>query len=467
MMYRTIRVDMYRGLPLLVFVGCTSPAEDSGLPAWSPAVRSEAGHLIDQAGRDVLLRGVNARVEGVFDVTFDDGRTALEPIPPFTAADCRVVAETLGGNLLRLPLSWSGLEPAQGAFDDAYLDRTLALVDACAGVGVYTLLDLHQDAFSKEIGEDGAPLWAIVPAPEELLEGPLTDLGERRLSGQVLAAFRSLYTDAEGLHAAYARMAAEVARRARGHDGVIGLELQNEPVPLGDDAALDAFHHAVADAVREAAPELPVYFEPDSMRNLRDEAPVAVPFGVDNAVYAPHLYVDVFEDGWASGDVSAIERSLAGIHDEAAAHGASVLVGEFGHDPRSTQGQAYVTAALDAMDTTPTSWAFWVYEEWSQGGWGLYDSDGSARGALRDGAVGLLARPFPAAIPGKITTVHWDGTTLSYRVEGPTAGESVVDWPDRLGVPTVTCGGTLVSASREHGRLVFSCDNTSVTVVGG
>ena len=34
------------------------------------------------------------------------------------------------------------------------------------------MIDLHQDAYSKEIGEDGAPLWAIQPPPTMLLAGP-------------------------------------------------------------------------------------------------------------------------------------------------------------------------------------------------------------------------------------------------------------------------------------------------------
>lgn len=454
------------GWGLVLGVGGCVPGGESGAPgpAWEPAVRAEGGRLVDAEGRDVLLRGVNARVEGPFDVTFADGRTALEPIPPLVEEDCVFLASTLGANLLRLPLSWSAIEPDEGRFDDAYLARALALSDTCAAHGVFTLLDLHQDAYSKEIGEDGAPLWAIVPPPETLLEGPLTDLGDRRLSPQVLAAFRSLYTDTDGLHAAYATMAAEVARVARGHAGVVGLELQNEPVPLGNATALDQFHQTVADAVRAAAPEMPLYFEPDSLRNLTDSDPVTVPFARENAVYAPHLYVDVFEDGWASGDVGAIETSVAAMHDEAARHGASVLMGEFGHDPRSEQGRAYLAAALDTMDTTPTSWAFWVYEEWSQGGWGLYDSDGTGRGALREEAVALLARPFPAAVPGRIGTVAWHDGALTYTVEGATAGETVVDWPTALGNPTVTCGSITVPATLDNGRLRFTCDAANVAV---
>ena len=83
-------------------------------------------------------------------------------------------------NLLRLPINWSGLEPAEGQFEEDYLLRVDQVIDWCAEFGIYVLVDFHQDAYSKEIGEDGAPLWAIVPPPTELLEGPMHDLTDRR-----------------------------------------------------------------------------------------------------------------------------------------------------------------------------------------------------------------------------------------------------------------------------------------------
>jgi len=116
--------------------------------------RLHGGRLVDERRREVTLRGVNARVEGIFDVTFGDGRLSLEPIPVFDDGDAATMAR-FGLNLLRLPISWSGLEPVRGRFDTAYLDRIAAVVALCRAHGIVVLLDFHQDAFSKEIGEDG------------------------------------------------------------------------------------------------------------------------------------------------------------------------------------------------------------------------------------------------------------------------------------------------------------------------
>ena len=73
-------------------------------------------------------------------------------------------------------MNWGAIEPEPGQFDAEYLASARDLIAACGAVGVY----------SKEIGQDGAPLWAIVPPPAELLGGPLEDLEVRRLSVQVI-----------------------------------------------------------------------------------------------------------------------------------------------------------------------------------------------------------------------------------------------------------------------------------------
>ena len=52
-----------------------------------PWVSVENLRLVDAIGREVSVRGINARVEGLFDVSFDDGRIPLEPIPAFTRED--------------------------------------------------------------------------------------------------------------------------------------------------------------------------------------------------------------------------------------------------------------------------------------------------------------------------------------------------------------------------------------------
>ncbi len=231
------------------------------------------GALVDDEGRQVWLHGVNARVQGLFDVTFDDGRVPLEPIPDFGAADATNI-RSLGLNAIRLPINWSGLEPTEtGGFSAPYLERIAQIVGLARDAGLFVMLDLHQDAYSKEIGEDGAPYWAISPAPPERLQGPLNDLEARRLSKPVKDAFETFFgPSAEGirLRARFAKAAARVASRFATEPAVVGLELFNEP--LGTDEQLAAFHAEVLAEVRLAAPKKLVFFEPSALRNLTDRA---------------------------------------------------------------------------------------------------------------------------------------------------------------------------------------------------
>lgn len=458
---------------MLLLLACAHPPDDSGPVVALPRVQpyADGATLRDAEGRTLVLHGMNARVDGLFDVTFDDGRTALEPIPPFGEDDCAFLADELGLNLLRLPVNWSGMEPEDDAWDDAYFERIASVVDACHAHGVYTLLDLHQDAYSKEIGEDGAPLWAIVPAPDELLEGPLDNLEQRRISAAVLAAFHSLYTNESGLWTAYGDMAAELAGRFTESPGVVGIELHNEPVTLGDVGALDDFHAAIAADVRERAPDMALYFEPDAFRNTLDVMAVGDVFPFPNAVYSPHIYTDVFEDGWVDEDEQAVRDSVNAARAEADEHGTPLFVGEFGNDPATDVGQHYTTTCLDAFDAVGASWAYWVYEEWSQGRWGLYDADpddDEARGALRAPIADILDRPYPAAVAGTLVGFSWDGATLVVNLEPGSTGTHVIAAPQRVWPSTVraTCDGAAVEVTRAGGRASFACAGAVVEVTG-
>ena len=418
----------------------------------------------------MLLRGINARVEGLFDVTFDDGRTPLEPIPPFDGQDCRFLSEELGMNMLRLPVSWSAIEPERGVVDDRYLDDALALAEDCHEHGIQVLVDLHQDAWSKHIGEDGAPLWAILPAPGQLLEGPLDDLASRRVSPIVLAAFESFWRDVDGIQGAFIDMAAHVARRIDGQPGVIGLELFNEP-GVWDVADLDRFHRRAAERLEAETPDLTLFFEPNAARNFLDWIDTGEPFPHADAVYAPHVYTHVFsgpQDGWLGEDPAPLAASMAAASDEADHHGTPLFVGEYGNDPATPWGLRWIGEQLALQDRHLASSALWLYEEHSQDSWGLFEGEGEGR-ALREDLADLVAHPFPAAVDGQLlaTGVEADG---SLRVELANAGRGthriaapLRHWPGSL---RATCDGEPAAVVREQAAALVRCQGSVLRVTG-
>lgn len=440
---------LVRVATVLAVAACSGGGDERA--HFSP-IDSDGANLRDQEGRIALLHGVNARVEGIFDVTFDDGRQPLEAIPALEAADCRRMRE-LGFDLLRLPLSWSGIEPERDAIDEAYLDRVAAAVDCAGSNGMLVLLDFHQDAYSKEIGEDGAPLWAIEPPPTMLLEGPLDDLDARRQSRQVLDAFDSFFAvgDPHGLQAEFIAMAEAVAARFAGDPAVIGFEIFNEPVAPPDE--LEPFHAAAAAALRAAAPDKLVFFEPNAIRNLTDSQPLAAaPFPVQGAVYAPHAYTFVFGgqgDLLASATKEDLRPGIENARAEAESWGVPLLFGEFGIGPTWDNADRWMQWEQELHDEVLASDCFWVWKEISQGGWGLYDLVDGAW-VERPQVVGWVSRLHAARIAGGAASVDSSGGQLTVDIDDPIGAANLVYVPEASADTfAATCDGAAVSGARD------------------
>lgn len=457
----------------LALLGCSSPSGPSapigpsGPPCSEPRFAEgrlsiQCAQLVDAEGRVVFMHGVNARVEGIFDVTFEDGRAPLEQIPALSLEDTKRM-RAMGFNSLRLPINWSGLEPHDGeGFSEAYLDKVEAAVDLAAQAGLRVLLDFHQDAYSKEIGEDGAPLWAIIPPPVMLLEGPLTDLDKRRTSSQVLQAFDTFFGDtADGvmLRARFAAAVAHVAARFKGNSAVLGVELYNEPIAQ-DSAHLHAFHDAVIAAVREVDPGLVLLFEPDTQRNLFDYAPLAKRDPWPGTAYAPHVYTLAFggsPEERASMTRDTLDFSNEAARNEADSWAAPLVITEFGYDPKGIQAENYLRWQTELQDQYLASGYFWVWKEQSQGSWGMFEwsaADGSWM--ERDNVRKALSRVAAEAIAGFPTALGYDSEARRFEVKF--TGDPEVTAPSLIFVPDasdfapsfdVTCDGAAVTASRD------------------
>lgn len=401
----------------IALASCTSSTDDPA-PA-APACRGPSfegaplsircGALVDDRGREVRLHGINARVEGVFDVALDGGRVPLEPIPPFGPEDATRMRE-LGWNALRLPIQWSGVEPTEtGGFDAAYVARVRRTVDVAHAAGLYVLVDFHQDAYSKEIGEDGAPYWAIVPPPPQKLQGPLTDLDQRRLSKPVLDAFETFFgpsPDGARLRDRFARMAAHVAAALADHPGVIGFELFNEPI--ASFARLRAFHAALLPVIQAAAPKKLVFFEPPAIRNFTDRADIPdAPLG-PGTVYSPHVYTAAFGTPEIRAAVTedAVRRSYEAARAEADAWEAPLVVTELGFPPSDPRFGEYMGWHASLADELGASTFYWLWKEMTQGSWGLFDYDAAGNATERAGVVAALSRVRIEACAGRIERIE-------------------------------------------------------------
>ena len=62
-----------------------------------------------------------------------------------------------GQNFVRLGVMWEAVERSPGKYDDEYLDKVEQLINKLGEAGIYTLVDMHQDVFSRSICGEGFP----------------------------------------------------------------------------------------------------------------------------------------------------------------------------------------------------------------------------------------------------------------------------------------------------------------------
>jgi len=378
--------------------------------------------------------------------------------------------------VLRLPVHWSGIEPNDTdppTYEQKYLDEVVKVVAAAKAADVRVLLDMHQDAYSKYIGQDGAPLWAIVPPPEKILEGPLGDLGARVLSPQVQKAFNTFFsrTDPAGvkLRARFGKAVAALTQRFVGDPTVVGIDIFNEPATADDN--LRAFDEEIALAIRSVDPKRLVFFEPSGTRNLFDTSKLASgPLSMGGTVYAPHVYTHVFtqtDDKWlASFTIEDLRPSNQSARDEAESWGAPLFIGEFGWGPNSARFADYIGWQLDLQDEYMASSTYWLWKERPSTAWGFYDYDDKTDTWIERPAVRkVFARVAPRAIGGWPVAWKWDGKAarfeLRYIADPAVSAPTILHLPqpeDALANFRVTCDGGVVNATPDaRGDLVVSC----------
>ncbi len=445
-------------LPLLAIAAC---APGKYAATFAP-VDSDGHDLRDAEGRVKIYRGVNVHIAGIFDVTFQDGRAPREPLPGFDASD-PIDMRARGFNLVRLPIDWSAIEPARGQFADDYLDRVAGIVAWCRAAGVDVLIDLHEDGWSKELCEDGAPLWAIVPPPAMLTGGPVPG-PDCHASAGAIAAFNSFWDDADGLQEAYIDMLAHVAGRFRDDPAVIGYEIMNEPI--GGDDTIQTFQARAAAALRAADGKKLVVFEPAATRNFTNSSPIsATPFPVAGAMYAVHIYTAIFNNTATLADGTypqLLSDSIHGARDEADGWHTPLIVTEYGLGSTEPVGPAWIGHTLDDFDAVGASSTWWLWKDPSPGGWGLFDPQPDGSYTPRATMMAALSRPYAVAVGGDVDAVTWDGATLTVRLRGRGDVPARHDIFWNQGAPAIACDGRPIAADS-----VDAVDSLYVVRCGG
>ena len=427
-----------------------------------------AGILRDEHGRDVQLRGVNT-----------GGRSKWSPFVPFpvgpapTVADIEEAAPPFfarlrewGLDTVRLPFSWEALEPSEGNYDSAYLDRYVAMIDAAWALGLRVIVDFHQDVYASPFCGDGFPLWTLLDSE---LGPPLRDCPDWGIGYIVKTGVRDsfdrFWADENGVQAKYREMWKQMATRVADHPGVVGLELINEPgwgsapnIDAWKQTTLTPFHTATIAYLRSIVGDGPLILFNNTgveavglspVKHLRPEG--------DGLIYAPHLY----DAGLIAGDPYAgnvPEEHIAPLAAFSRDHGVHPLIGEFGYHLDAAGGEAWLTKMVDALDQHRVSGTLWEYSQneelWNGEDLSLVDASGVERPI-----VDVYVRPWLRALAGRDATFTWDPATRSAAATWTgDGGISELALPPRLftAAPSVTLTGpgACYTVDRERGTLL-------------
>jgi endoglycosylceramidase len=445
-------------------------------PSPSPAGRADHGllaltvdqnggaRIVDVSGRQVLLRGVN--VNQLIDYYAHD--PALPTVQPLSEADFADMAR-MGFNVVRLGVSWSRLEPSPGTFDDGYVGQIRQAVGWATRHRLYTVLDMHQDAWAKfvasppgvvcppglspAIGWDGAPAWAT------LLDGMTTCRGAvREASPAVVQAFTNFYLDRNGIQTRLVQSWAHLARAFAADPAVAGYDLFNEPNPgnfqqATSTARLADYYRRTIDAIRAAESTVPhgfhhlAFVEPNLLWPVVGPAAAPPPgFTTDPLiVFAPHLYA-----GSLPPNTVTIEQGFAIAQTVAASYHAPLWAGEWGWFGDPQTDAAKVRRYTAAADTYRIGGAWWVWKQACGDPHNVIASgigpvignlnryacpSGTTLGMPAPFAVPLSA-PYPQAAPGWLTALRSDPDTAAITLAGhnpnPAANCQLLLWiPDR------------------------------------
>lgn len=456
----------------------------------------------DVTGRQVILRGVN--VNQLIDYYLRDPAVPATRPP---AEDDFAQMAAMGFNVIRLGMSWSRLEPERGRFDEAYLREIQAAVAGAKAHGIYTVLDMHQDAWGNALarpsgrcgggttpttGWDGAPDWATITDGTAHCQFLARDLAPA-----VATAFGNLYADRDGIQTELVRTWAFVARAFAAEPAVAGYDLLNEPgigpnPPISSGLLLGRFYDAAITAIREAERAAAgfahiAFFQPSVLwSGLGFDATPPPGFTADRQLaFAPHPYSEsISMDQGLGVTIASIERNLTVSARAAAAYGAALWAGEWGWFGDPAVDGVKVRRFAAAQDRLGIGGAFWV---WRQGcGSPETGDDAVTSGNLvavdcRTGEsvpppapfAEPLGRAFPRAVPGRLESlaVGPGGAGLGITATAPAdPANCLVDvWYPGEAAPALRTTGVLRAATERvpGGWRITGCASGAYSIVAG
>ncbi|MFY2861503.1 cellulase family glycosylhydrolase, partial [Mycobacterium sp. THU-M104] len=448
-----------------------------------PQITADGDYLINSDGQVVEMHGYNL----------------IDKLPPgtpsalgFDNADAQFLQDN-GYNVVRLGIIWSDLEPQPGVYNPDYLDSIDQTVNILGQHDIYTIIDMHQDAYSSDFGGEGMPTWATdAGALNVQLPFPANEF----LDPAELHAWDEFWVNADasngiGLEDNYAQMAEHVAANFNGNSDVAGIEIMNEPSPgsqwpltvLGDpffgQQQLTPFYDQVGEAIRAVDPNTTIFYEPSVTSSFMSPIHLGS-LDVSNTALSFHDYCQFTIP--VIGCVPDVDLIAQTAVDYAQAHDIPAFMTEFG----ATNNVTELAASMGAADQNLIGWTEWaltgqndITSTSAATEWLIKNLAEPLTGSNIDtGNLDALSAPYPQVISG--TPDSWSFSNGVFEFTYSTAevggsGTFAAGSDTTIAVPqvefpngyTVDVTGGAVTSSADASQLVISSDPgvDTITVV--
>ena len=510
------------GTSTLVLPSLASPVEPApsigGVPPVAGRISAPGGpYLYDGSGRVVLLHGVNVVYKHPpFEVYPDPGKAWN-----FSAADASLMAR-LGFNVVRLGMTWRGLEPGTAPANDPaictrgaptnphqfnqtvlnhYLDHLRETVDLLGRYHIYALLDMHQDVYNEMFEGEGAPNWAVCTNGVPSVDPPGRWSLEYATTAASIAFHHFWANNVVGdLQGEYDRVWGDVAKFFRGNPWILGYDPFNEPfsrslVRLGDehfDAQLECFYTGTthlgtpshgALAIRCPANDpaegvIPTILANDPTHLMFDEPdnyasrgyPTFVgPMDLPNLVFNIHIYCGARSP--VTGNPTNVAacgaqetRSLsrrAGDRPDMASAAQPKGPAWFVSEFGATSSPALLATFTAQSDAHLVGWSYWSWKFYSDPTGSRSEALVMSNGKLRSTAQ-VLSRTYPEAIAGTPLSISFAPKSgafhLAYKPKHSITAPTVIFVPTQVHYPDGYC-------ARASGGRVISNSNSELLEV--